>query len=82
MDLIASVVLSQAIVNIVKVATQRERPDDKRQFMSDVVFGSTVGIIAGRTVTRPDRESPAGVQDHSHGAHQVDLQRMDERRAS
>jgi membrane-associated phospholipid phosphatase len=104
-DLIDSVVLAQAIVKIVKVATQRERPDgsdrlsfpsghsgdtfafatalerhlgwkgaipgyifssyvaisrvnDQRHFMSDVVMGSAVGIIAGRTVTRPDRKLP------------------------
>src|SRR5262249_18002018 len=105
MDLITSVVLSQALIKGIKLATQRERPDgsdrlsfpsghsgdsfafatalerhlgwkgavpayifstyvaisrinDKRHFLSDVVFGSTVGIIAARTVTRPDREFP------------------------
>ncbi len=115
MDLIASVVLSQAIVKTIKVATQRERPDgsdrlsfpsghsadtfafatalerhlgwkgavpgyifssyvavsrvnDKRHFMSDVVFGSAVGIIAGRTVTRPDREFPVTVVPIPGGA--------------
>jgi membrane-associated phospholipid phosphatase len=108
MDLIDSVVLAQALVKIVKVATQRERPDgsdrlsfpsghsgdtfafatalerhlgwkgaipgyifssyvaisrvnDQRHFMSDVVMGSAVGIIAGRTVTRPNRKFPVTV---------------------
>jgi membrane-associated phospholipid phosphatase len=37
------------------------RVNDKRHFMSDVVFGSTVGIIAGRTVTRPDSAFPVTV---------------------
>jgi membrane-associated phospholipid phosphatase len=32
------------------------RLHDNRHYLSDVVFGSTVGIIAGRTVTRHGRE--------------------------
>jgi hypothetical protein len=32
-----------------------------RHWLSDVVFGSTVGIIAGRTVTRHGREFPVTV---------------------
>jgi len=34
---------------------------DNRHYLSDVVFGSTVGIIAGRTVTRHGREFPVAV---------------------
>ena len=37
------------------VAASRLR--DNRHFLSDVVFGATVGIIAGRTVTRHGRDS-------------------------
>jgi PAP2 superfamily len=37
------------------VATSRLR--DNRHFLSDVVFGATVGIIAGRTVTRHGRSN-------------------------
>jgi hypothetical protein len=32
-----------------------------RHWLSDVVFGSSVGIIAGRTVTRHGREFPVTV---------------------
>src|SRR5262245_38052650 len=32
-----------------------------RHWLSDAVFGSAVGIIAGRTVTRHGREFPVGV---------------------
>ena len=99
MDMLRSLAISQLIVQPLKYATQRERPDqsDKRSFpsghaadtfaiatvlerhvgwrysipgylfasyvavsrlptnrhwLSDVTFGATVGIIAGRTVTR------------------------------
>jgi hypothetical protein len=41
------------------VATSR-LPDNKH-WLSDVVFGSTVGIIAGRTVTRHGRDFPVTV---------------------
>ena len=44
------------------------RVSDKRHFMSDVVMGSTVGIIAGGTVTRPDREFPVTVVPVPGGA--------------
>jgi membrane-associated phospholipid phosphatase len=37
------------------------RLHDNRHYLSDVVFGSTVGIIAGRTVTRHGREFPVAV---------------------
>jgi membrane-associated phospholipid phosphatase len=33
------------------------RLHENRHFLSDVVFGATVGIIAGRTVTRHGREN-------------------------
>src|SRR5262249_13889217 len=37
------------------------RLHDNRHYLSDVVFGSTVGIISGRTVTRHGREFPVAV---------------------
>jgi len=37
------------------------RLPDNRHWLSDVVFGSSVGIIAGRTVTRHGREFPVAV---------------------
>ena len=37
------------------------RMHDNRHYLSDVVFGSTVGIIAGRTVTRHGREFPVAL---------------------
>jgi membrane-associated phospholipid phosphatase len=42
-------------------------PDDKH-WLSDVVFGSSVGIIAGRTVTRHGREFPVVVTRVPGGA--------------
>src|SRR5262249_45681252 len=44
------------------------RLHDNRHFLSDVVFGATVGIIAGRTVTRPGREFPVAVTAGPGGA--------------
>jgi hypothetical protein len=41
------------------VAASRLR--ENRHFLSDVVFGAAVGIIAGRTVTRHGREYYADV---------------------
>ena len=107
MDLIQALVVSEGLVQAVKFATRRERPDGtarsfpsghssdtfavatalerhlgwrfsvpaygiasyvaisrlpaNRHWFSDVVFGSTVGIIAGRTVTRHGREFPVTV---------------------
>jgi hypothetical protein len=108
MDLIQSLVISEALVNVLKYATHRERPDgsdhrsfpsghasdtfafatalerhlgwkgavpayifssyvaisrlpDNKHWLSDVVFGSTVGIISGRTVTRHGRPFPVAV---------------------
>jgi membrane-associated phospholipid phosphatase len=108
MDLIQALAVSNALVQPLKFATRRERPDnsgatsfpsghasdtfavatalerhlgwkgavpgymfasyvaisrlhDNRHFLSDVVFGSTVGIISGRTVTRHGREFPVAV---------------------
>jgi len=37
------------------------RLPDNKHWLSDVVFGSSVGIIAGRTVTRHGREFPVAV---------------------
>jgi membrane-associated phospholipid phosphatase len=108
MDLIQSLVISEALVQALKFATQRERPDgsnkysfpsghaadtfafatalerhlgwkgavpayifssyvaisrlpDNKHWLSDVVFGSSVGIISGRTVTRHGRPFPVAV---------------------
>ena len=107
MDLIQALLLSEGLVQGLKFATQRERPDGtprafpsghasdtfafatalerhlgwrfavpayslasyvaisrlpaNRHWFSDVVFGSTVGIIAGRTVTRHGRPFPVTV---------------------
>ena len=44
------------------------RLPDNRHWLSDVVFGSTVGIIAGRTVTRHGREFPVTVAAVPGGA--------------
>jgi hypothetical protein len=41
---------------------------DNKHYLSDVVFGSTVGIISGRTVTRNDREFPVTVAPVPGGA--------------
>jgi membrane-associated phospholipid phosphatase len=113
MDLIQALVISEAVVQTLKVATQRERPDGTngsfpsghsadtfafatalerhlgwrgavpgylfasyvavsrlpahRHWLSDVVFGSSVGIIAGRTVTRHGREFPVVIAPTAHG---------------
>ena len=105
MDLIQAIAVSEGLVQGLKYATQRERPDhssnnsfpsghasdtfafatalerhlgwkgavpayiissyvamsrlpSNRHWLSDVVFGSSVGIIAGRTVTRHGRKYP------------------------
>jgi hypothetical protein len=44
------------------------RLPDNRHWLSDVVFGSSVGIIAGRTVTRHGREFPVAVTTVPGGA--------------
>ena len=44
------------------------RMHDNRHYLSDVVFGSTVGIISGRTVTRHGREFPVAVMAVPGGA--------------
>ena len=44
------------------------RLPDNRHWLSDVVFGSSVGIIAGRTVTRHGREFPVTVTAVPGGA--------------
>jgi hypothetical protein len=44
------------------------RLPDNRHWLSDVVFGSTVGIIAGRTVTRHGRDFPIAVAAVPGGA--------------
>jgi membrane-associated phospholipid phosphatase len=108
MDLIQSLLVSEALVQTLKFATQRERPDgsdkhsfpsghasdtfafatalerhlgwkgavpayifssyvaisrlpDNKHWLSDAVFGASVGIIAGRTVTRHGRDFPVTV---------------------
>jgi hypothetical protein len=105
MDLIQAIAISEGMVQAVKYATRRERPDGSarnsfpsghaadtfafatalerhfgwkgavpaylassyvaisrmpanRHWLSDVVFGSSVGIVAGRTVTRHGRPFP------------------------
>jgi hypothetical protein len=115
MDLIQALAVSELLVQPVKFATRRERPDasDKHSFpsghaadtfafatalerhlgwrgavpayifasyvaisrlpanrhwLSDAVFGSGVGIIAGRTVTRHGREFPVTVAAVPGGA--------------
>jgi hypothetical protein len=44
------------------------RLPDNRHWLSDVVFGSSVGIIAGRTVTRHGREFPIAITPLPGGA--------------
>jgi len=44
------------------------RLHDNRHYLSDVVFGATVGIIAGRTVTRHGREFPVTITAIPGGA--------------
>jgi hypothetical protein len=44
------------------------RLPDNRHWLSDVVFGSSVGIIAGRTVTRHGRDFPVAVAAVPGGA--------------
>jgi len=44
------------------------RLPDNKHWLSDVVFGSTVGIIAGRTVTRHGRDFPVTVAAVPGGA--------------
>jgi PAP2 superfamily len=44
------------------------RLPDNRHWLSDVMFGSTVGIIAGRTVTRHGRDFPVAVAAVPGGA--------------
>jgi len=115
MDLLQALALNNAIVQPLKYATRRQRPDlsgrtsfpsghasdtfavatalerhlgwkgavpayafssyvaisrlhDNRHYLSDVVFGATVGIIAGRTVTRHGREFPVTVTAIPGGA--------------
>jgi len=115
MDLIESLVVSEALTQTLKHVTSRERPDGSaqtsfpsghaadtfafatalerhfgwkgavpaytfasyvaisrlpanRHWFSDAVFGSAVGIIAGRTVTRHGREFPVTVAAMPGGA--------------
>jgi PAP2 superfamily len=115
MDLIQSLVVSEALTQTLKYSTRRERPDGSgknsfpsghaadtfafatalerhfgwryavpayifssyvaisrlpanRHWLSDAVFGSAVGIIAGRTVTRHGREFPVTVAPIPGGA--------------
>jgi len=115
MDLIQALAIAELLVQPLKYATQRERPDESdhhsfpsghaadtfafatalerhlgwkgavpaymfssyvaisrvpanRHWFSDAVFGSAVGIIAGRTVTRHGREFPVTVTASRSGA--------------
>jgi membrane-associated phospholipid phosphatase len=115
MDLIQAIAVSNMIVQPLKYATGRERPDgsgdtsfpsghasdtfavatalerhlgwrgavpaftfasyvaisrmhDNRHYLSDVVFGSSVGIISGRTVTRHGRAFPVTITALPGGA--------------
>ena len=115
MDLIQSLLVSEALVQTLKYTTHRERPDgsddhsfpsghaadtfafatalerhlgwkgavpayifssyvaisrlpDNKHWLSDTVFGASVGIIAGRTVTRHGREFPVTVAAVPGGA--------------
>lgn len=108
MDLLESLLVTEAMVQTLKYTTRRERPDgsgknsfpsghaadtfafatalerhlgwkgavpayifasyvaisripDNRHWMSDVIFGASVGIIAGRTCTRHGKEYPVHV---------------------
>jgi membrane-associated phospholipid phosphatase len=128
MDLIQALVVSEGLVQGVKYATRRERPDHSsrnsfpsghasdtfafatalerhlgwkgavpayivssyvamsrlpanRHWLSDVVFGSSVGIIAGRTVTRHGRKYPFEVRAVPGGAAIVYV-RQDQREVS
>jgi len=51
------------------------RLPDNRHWLSDVVFGSSVGIIAGRTVTRHGRDFPVTVAAVPGGAAIVYMRR-------
>jgi len=115
MDMIQSLAISELLVQSLKYATRRERPDGSgansfpsghsadtfavatalerhagwklavpayivagyvatsrlpanRHWLSDVVFGSAVGIVAGRTVTRHGRDFPVTVNIVPGGA--------------
>lgn len=115
MDLIQSLLISEALVQTLKYTTRRERPDgsdkhsfpsghaadtfafatalerhlgwkgavpayifasyvaisrlpDNKHWLSDVMFGSAVGIISGRTVTRHGKEFPVVVAGVPGGA--------------
>jgi hypothetical protein len=59
------------------------RLPDNRHWLSDVVFGASVGIIAGRTVTRHGREFPVTLAPVPGGAAIVYVRRphQDERAA-
>jgi len=128
MDLIEALAVSEGLVQTVKYATRRERPDHSsnnsfpsghasdtfafatalerhlgwkgavpayvissyvamsripanRHWLSDVVFGSSVGIIAGRTVTRHGRKYPFEVRAVPGGAAIVYV-RQDQRAVS
>ena len=113
MDLIQALAISEGVVQLIKVATQRQRPDGtggsfpsghsadtfafatalerhlgwkgavpayifssyvaisripaRRHWLSDAMFGASVGVIAGRTVTRHGREFPLVIAPTAHG---------------
>jgi membrane-associated phospholipid phosphatase len=55
--------------------TAASRLHENVHYLSDVVFGATVGVIAGRTVTRHGRTSYALVPVWTHGVAAVMVQR-------
>jgi membrane-associated phospholipid phosphatase len=55
--------------------TAASRLHENVHYLSDVVFGASVGVIAGRTVTRHGRSSYALVPIWSHGVAAVMVQR-------
>jgi hypothetical protein len=124
-DLLESLAISEALVQALKYATQRERPDgsdkhsfpsghaadtfalatalerhvswgwavpayifasyvaisrlpDNKHWLSDTVFGASVGIIAGRTVTRHGRPFPLAVAAVPGGAEILYTRRSDQ----
>ena len=122
-DMLSAQIVAQTLTQVLKVSTQRERPDgsnnhsfpsghasatfatatvlqrhlgwraavptytlatyvamsrlqENRHFLSDVVFGSTLGVVAGRTTTRHGRAHWAFIPDISKGHAAVLLSRI------
>jgi membrane-associated phospholipid phosphatase len=122
-DMLSAQIVAQALTQVLKVSTQRERPDgsnnhsfpsghasatfatatvlqrhlgwraavptytlasyvamsrlqENRHFLSDVVFGGALGVVAGRTTTRHGRAHWAVIPDMSKGRAAVLLSRI------